>query len=164
MEKDFNRKRLLDAEELANYVGICTKKAREWGRAIGAERRIGTRALYDRIAVDEAIDAQGRQQARETGEAGQHMEAAPVTATTARRIHGRASRKEDRHAAKHAGGPPRFPQQRKKSVARWEIDKMAAHRPERDTGYTFITLGTLRGYRGRICLRMRKNTLQKSAG
>lgn len=47
-----------------------------------------------------------------------HMEAAPVTATTARRIHGRASRKEDRHAAKHAESPARFPQQRKKRAAR----------------------------------------------
>ena len=56
-------KRLLDVKELAAYcsIGICT--AREWGREIGAERRIGRRVLYDRVAVDKEIDRMGRGEA-----------------------------------------------------------------------------------------------------
>lgn len=55
----FNGKRLLDVRELCTYCSIGTCTAREWGRDIGAERRIGRRVLYDRVAVDAAIDRLG---------------------------------------------------------------------------------------------------------
>ena len=58
--ENLTEKRLLDVKELGKYcgIGICT--AREWGRDIGAERRIGRRVLYDRVAVDKEIDRMGR--------------------------------------------------------------------------------------------------------
>lgn len=61
--KDLTMKRLLDVKELCAYcgIGICT--AREWGREIRAERRIGRRVLYDRMAVDKEIDRMGRGEA-----------------------------------------------------------------------------------------------------
>lgn len=58
-ENAFNGKRLLDIKELCTYCGIGTCTARDWGRDIGAERRIGRRVLYDRVAVDAAIDRLG---------------------------------------------------------------------------------------------------------
>lgn len=58
-ENAFNGKRLLDIKELCTYCGIGTCTAREWGKEIGAERRIGRRVLYDRVAVDAAIDRLG---------------------------------------------------------------------------------------------------------
>ena len=58
--KDFTMKRLLDVKELGAYCGLGVCKAREWGREIGAERRIGRRVLYDRMAVDREIDRMGR--------------------------------------------------------------------------------------------------------
>ena len=55
----FNGKRLLDVRELCTYCGIGTCTAREWGKEIGAERRIGRRVLYDRMAIDAEIDRMG---------------------------------------------------------------------------------------------------------
>lgn len=60
MEKDFSMKRLLDVREVCAYCGIGLCRAREWGKAIGAERRIGRRVLYDRFAIDAEIDKIGR--------------------------------------------------------------------------------------------------------
>ena len=54
-------KRLLDVKELGAYCGIGVCTARKWGREIGAERRIGRRVLYDRVAVDKEIDRMGRE-------------------------------------------------------------------------------------------------------
>lgn len=64
-EHAFDSKRLLDIEELCFYIGVAKSKARAWGKEIGAERRIGTRVLYDRVAIDAAIDAQARQSEQE---------------------------------------------------------------------------------------------------
>ena len=50
--------RLLSVKELTQYTGLGKTKAREWAESIGAVRKIGTRALYDRQAIDAALDAQ----------------------------------------------------------------------------------------------------------
>lgn len=55
----FAGKRLLGIKEFCEYCGIGTCTAREWGKEIGAERRIGRRVLYDRIAIDAEIDRLG---------------------------------------------------------------------------------------------------------
>lgn len=55
----FTGKRLLGIKEFCEYCGIGTCTAREWGKEIGAERRIGRRVLYDRMAIDAEIDRLG---------------------------------------------------------------------------------------------------------
>lgn len=70
-ENAFDSKRLLDIDELCFYIGVARNAARAWGRAIGAERRIGARVLYDRVAVDAAIDAQTTEQEADREEAGE---------------------------------------------------------------------------------------------
>lgn len=53
-------KRLLDVKEASAYCGVSRGMVREWCREIGAERRIGRRVLYDRMAIDAEIDRIGR--------------------------------------------------------------------------------------------------------
>lgn len=50
--------RLLSITELTHYTGLGRTKAREWAKEIGAVRKIGTRALYDRHVIDAALDDQ----------------------------------------------------------------------------------------------------------
>ena len=54
--KTMDNKRLLNVAELQEYVGLGKSKSIEWGKAIGAEKRIGRRLLFDRVIVDKAID------------------------------------------------------------------------------------------------------------
>ena len=49
-----DEKKLLSVKDLQWYVGLGKN---EWGRNIGAERRIGKRVFFDREVVDRAIDA-----------------------------------------------------------------------------------------------------------
>ena len=49
-------KRLLNVVELCEYIGLGKTKATEWGKAIGADKRIGRRLLFDRTIIDRAID------------------------------------------------------------------------------------------------------------
>lgn len=50
--------RLLSITELTHYTGLGRTKAREWAKEIGAVRKIGTRALYDKHVIDAALDGQ----------------------------------------------------------------------------------------------------------
>lgn len=50
--------RLLSITELTRYTGLGRTKAREWAEEIGAVRKIGARALYDRYVIDAALDGQ----------------------------------------------------------------------------------------------------------
>lgn len=50
--------RLLSMRELTRYTGLGKTKAREWAESIGAARKIGTRALYDKQVIDAALDTQ----------------------------------------------------------------------------------------------------------
>ena len=49
-----DEKRLLSVKDLQWYVGLGKNRATEWGRKIGAERRIGKRVFFDREIVDRA--------------------------------------------------------------------------------------------------------------
>lgn len=58
-QNTFAGKRLLGIKDFCEYCGIGTSTAREWGKEIGAERRIGRRVLYDKTAIDAEIDRLG---------------------------------------------------------------------------------------------------------
>lgn len=47
---------MLRARDLAGYVSIGIRRAMEWGKLVGADRRFGRLVLYDRKAVDQALD------------------------------------------------------------------------------------------------------------
>lgn len=49
-------KRLLNVKELCAYIGMGHTRAEAWARKHGALKRIGRRVLYDRVAIDKAID------------------------------------------------------------------------------------------------------------
>ena len=51
-----DNKRLLNVAELQEYIGMGKSTATAGGKAIGAEKRIGRRLLFDRVIVDKAID------------------------------------------------------------------------------------------------------------
>lgn len=53
---DFTNKRLLDASEIAEYTGLGRITARKFAEEAGALRRYGRRVLFDREALDRAID------------------------------------------------------------------------------------------------------------
>ena len=48
--------RLLSLREAAAYIGQGTTKTREWLDSIGAKKKFGSRALYDRHIIDKALD------------------------------------------------------------------------------------------------------------
>lgn len=48
--------RLMSINEAAAYIGQGNTKAREWLDSIGAKRKFGSRALYDRKIIDAALD------------------------------------------------------------------------------------------------------------
>lgn len=52
----FSEKRMLSAVEMANYVGLGRHKAREFAESVGAMRKYGGRVLFDRKALDAALD------------------------------------------------------------------------------------------------------------
>ena len=49
-------KRLLNIREAAAYIGQGVTKTRAWADSIGAKRKFGSRALYDRRVIDNALD------------------------------------------------------------------------------------------------------------
>lgn len=50
-------KRLLDATEVCVYLGLGRNRGVEFAKSIGAERKIGRRSLYDKVVIDNALDA-----------------------------------------------------------------------------------------------------------
>lgn len=52
----FNEKRMLSASEMANYVGLGRDAAREFAESAGALRKYGRRVLFDKAALDKALD------------------------------------------------------------------------------------------------------------
>lgn len=48
--------RLMDVDALCVYLSLGRNKALEFGEQAGAKRKIGRRTLYDKKALDEAID------------------------------------------------------------------------------------------------------------
>jgi len=53
-----NEKRLLDANEVCLYLSLGRNKGIEFAKAIGAERKIGRRCLYDKAHIDKYLDEQ----------------------------------------------------------------------------------------------------------
>lgn len=53
---DSNSVRLMDIDALCVYLSLGRNKALEFGEMAGAKRKIGRRTLYDKKALDEAID------------------------------------------------------------------------------------------------------------
>lgn len=51
-----NDKRLLDANEVCIYLSLGRNKGIEFAKSIGAEVKIGRRALYDKIKIDNYFD------------------------------------------------------------------------------------------------------------
>lgn len=49
--------RLLSLTEAQLYCGLGRNTTRKWCEEIGAVRRIGSRVLYDRVVIDNAINA-----------------------------------------------------------------------------------------------------------
>lgn len=52
-----NEKRMLSIGELADYISMGRTYAARFGREAGARRQIGRRVLYDKKAIDAALDA-----------------------------------------------------------------------------------------------------------
>lgn len=52
-------KRLVSAQEGADYVSMGTSFFRQWAKEIGAEKRIGRLVRYDRKIIDNAISTLG---------------------------------------------------------------------------------------------------------
>ena len=50
-------KRMLNIREAAAYLGLGTTTTRTWLAEIGAKRSFGTRSLYDKNIIDNALDA-----------------------------------------------------------------------------------------------------------
>ena len=53
---DFDNKRLLSIKEAANYIGLGYTKARVCLEDMGAKRKFGSRALYDKKVIDAALE------------------------------------------------------------------------------------------------------------
>lgn len=54
-------KRMMNIEELCEYIGMgktCTSK---WAKEHGLARKIGRRTLYDKVLVDELIDGMNKE-------------------------------------------------------------------------------------------------------
>lgn len=51
-------KRLLDASEVCYYLSLGRNRGVEFAKSIGAEVKIGRRALYDRVKIDHYLNDQ----------------------------------------------------------------------------------------------------------
>ena len=49
-------KRMFTAQEGADYCSMGVHSFRNWGKAIGAERRFGRSVRYDRQVIDNILD------------------------------------------------------------------------------------------------------------
>ena len=50
-------KRMLSEKEAQEYLGLKRVKCREFGEKYKAIKHIGSRVLYDRVVLDEALDS-----------------------------------------------------------------------------------------------------------
>lgn len=55
--------RLLTIDQASKYTGMGKSKCREWCEEIGAFRKIGTLARFDKVVIDAALDAMATQAA-----------------------------------------------------------------------------------------------------
>ncbi len=62
IKPDIEAARLLSLPAAAAYLGIGRNNARSFCEEIGAVRRIGSRVLFDKQAIDKALDDMGSKQ------------------------------------------------------------------------------------------------------
>ncbi len=55
-----NEKRMLSLHEAMDYTGLKQTKFRAWAKEVGALKKIGGRALYDKRIIDVTLDNIGR--------------------------------------------------------------------------------------------------------
>lgn len=53
-----NANRLMSAKEVCMYLGLGRNRGIEFAKAIGSERKIGRRCLYDKVVIDRYFDRQ----------------------------------------------------------------------------------------------------------
>lgn len=53
---DTTEKRLLNLREASSYIGVGQTQTRRYMDEIGATRKFGTRVLFDKIVIDEALN------------------------------------------------------------------------------------------------------------
>ena len=58
-------KRLLDVNDACIYLSLGRNRAKEFGKKIGAEVKIGKRVLYDRVVIDHYFDKQAAERVKE---------------------------------------------------------------------------------------------------
>lgn len=51
--------RLFTVDQACTYVGRGKTMFKAWAKEIGAERRFGKTVRYDRLVIDQALDAMG---------------------------------------------------------------------------------------------------------
>lgn len=56
--KGIKDKRMLTIDEAAFYIGMGKTKAAEWLKKVGALRKFGVSARYDKKIIDAALDAE----------------------------------------------------------------------------------------------------------
>lgn len=54
-------KRLMNIEELCEYVGMRKSYTFKWAKEHGLARKSGRRTLYDKVLVDELIDGMNKE-------------------------------------------------------------------------------------------------------
>ena len=54
-------KRLMNIEELCEYVGMGKSYTFKWAKEHGLARKFGRRTLYDKVLVDELIDGMNKE-------------------------------------------------------------------------------------------------------
>lgn len=54
-------KRMMNIEELCEYIGMGKTYTSKWTKEHGLARKIGRRTLYDKVLVDELIDGMNKE-------------------------------------------------------------------------------------------------------
>ena len=54
-------KRMMNIEELCEYIGMGKTYTSKWAKEHGLARKIGCRTLYDKVLVDELIDGMNKE-------------------------------------------------------------------------------------------------------
>ncbi len=58
MKENCIESRFLNAKEVCAYLNLGRNRGVEFAKAIGAERKIGRRCLYDKMVIDRYFDKQ----------------------------------------------------------------------------------------------------------
>ena len=64
----FEEKRLMNVDSVGQYLDMKPTKAREWLEKIGAKRKIGGKALYDKEVIDAYINNMATEEVANDGD------------------------------------------------------------------------------------------------